>query len=162
MRSGSGPWRGGPARPAGWSSRGGSDRLRDALGLWRGEAFAEFDAPFATAQRTALEELRLAAVEDRITAELADGRGTRVGGRARNAGRPAPVAGELWAQLMTALYRSGRQGDALGAFQRARNALVDELGVEPGPELQAVEAQVLAHDARLLAVAVCSRHRHQD
>ena len=66
------------------------------------------------------------------------------------------------AQLMTAPGRSGRQGDALGAFQRARSALVDELGVEPGPELQAVEAQVLAHDARLLAVASCRRHRHQD
>ena len=64
-----------------------------------------------------------------------------------------PWRERLWAQLMTALYRSGRQGDALGAFQRARSALVDELGVEPGPELQAVEAQVLAHDAQLLAVA---------
>ena len=128
-------------------------RLRDALGLWRGEAFAEFDAPFAVAERTALEESRLGAVEDRIIAELAVGAGPELVAELETLVGQHPWRERLWAQLMTALYRSGRQGDALGAFQRARSALVDELGVEPGPELQAVEAQVLAQDARLLAVA---------
>ena len=129
-----------------------ASRLRDALGLWRGEAFAEFDAPFAVAERTALEEQRLAAVEDRITADLAMGAGPELVGELETLVGQHPWREKLWAQLMTALYRSGRQGDALGAFQRARRALVDELGVEPGPELRAVEAQVLAHDAELLAL----------
>jgi len=126
--------------------------LRDALGLWRGEAYAEFDAPFALAERTALEELRLAAVEDRIAADIARGAGPEVVGELETLVGRHPWRERLWAQLMTALYRSGRQGDALNAFQRARNALVDELGIEPGPALRAVEAQVLAQDAALLAV----------
>lgn len=124
--------------------------LRDALAMWRGEAYAEFDAPFAIAERTALEELRLAAVEDRIAADLAMGAGPELVGELGALVRRHPWRERLWGQLMTALYRSGRQADALGAFQRARAALVDELGVEPGPDLRAVEARVLAQDARLL------------
>jgi DNA-binding SARP family transcriptional activator/energy-coupling factor transporter ATP-binding protein EcfA2 len=130
-----------------------ASKLRDALALWRGEAYAEFDAPFAVAERTALEESRLAAVEDRIAADLAMGAGPELVAELEALVGRHPWRERLWAQLMTALYRSGRQGDALGAFQRARTSLVDELGVEPGPQLRAVEAQVLAHDARLLAVA---------
>ena len=84
--------------------------------MWRGEAFAEFDAPFATAQRTALEELRLAAVEDRITADLAMGAGPELVAELETLVSQHPWREKLWAQLMTALYRSGRQGDALGAF----------------------------------------------
>ncbi len=126
--------------------------LRDALGLWRGEAYAEFEAPFAVAERSALGELRLATMEDRIAAELATGAGPELVGELETLVGRHPLRERLWAQLMTALYRSGRQGDALGAFQRARTALVDELGIEPGPELRAVEAQVLAQDPGLLAV----------
>ncbi|CAN5649845.1 hypothetical protein BH24ACT13_BH24ACT13_11530 [soil metagenome] len=123
--------------------------LHDALRLWRGEAYAEFDAPFAVAERTALEELRLAAVEDRVAADLGTGAGPELVGELEALLVRHPWRERLWAQLMTALYRSGRQGDALRAFQRARASLVDELGVEPGPELQAVEAMVLAQDTRL-------------
>jgi DNA-binding SARP family transcriptional activator len=126
--------------------------LRDALGLWRGEAYAEFDAPFAVAERTALEELRLAAVEDRIAADLDLGAGTELVAELETLVGRHPWRERLWAQLMTALYRSGRQGDALGAFQRARTALVDELGIDPGPDLRAVEALVLAQDPELLGV----------
>ena len=126
--------------------------LRAALGLWRGEAYAEFDAPFAAAERTALEELRLAVVEDRIAADLAMNASQELVGELETLVGRHPWRERLWAQLMTALYRSGRQGDALGAFQRARRSLVDELGIEPGPELRAVEAMVLAQDVALLGV----------
>jgi WD40 repeat protein/DNA-binding SARP family transcriptional activator len=129
-----------------------ASELRDALGLWRGEAYAEFDAPFAIAERTGLDELRLAAVEDRIAADLDMGAGPELVAELETLVGRHPWRERLWAQLMTALYRSGRQGDALGAFQRARTSLVDELGIEPGPELRAVEALVLAQDAQLLGV----------
>lgn len=124
--------------------------LRDALTLWRGEAYAEFDAPFASVERSALEELRLAAVEDRVAADLATAQGPELVGELETLVATHPLRERLWAQLMTALYRTGRQGEALRAFQRARTSLIEELGIEPGPELQAVEAMVLAQDARLL------------
>jgi DNA-binding SARP family transcriptional activator/WD40 repeat protein len=126
--------------------------LREALALWRGEAYAEFDAPFAIAERTALEELRLAAVEDRVAADLALGAGSELVAELETLVDQHPWREKLWGQLMTALYRSGRQGDALAAFRRVRKALVDELGLEPGPELRAVEAKILAQDADLLTV----------
>ncbi|HSK27055.1 MAG TPA: BTAD domain-containing putative transcriptional regulator, partial [Jiangellales bacterium] len=128
-----------------------ADHLRAALALWRGQAYAEFDAPFATAERTALEELRLTALEDRVAAELTLGAGPGLVGELEALVGRHPWRERLWAQLMTALYRSGRQAEALSAFRRARAALVEELGVEPGPELRAVEAQVLAQDPLLLA-----------
>jgi hypothetical protein len=102
--------------------------------------------------RTALEELRLTAVEDRIAADLALGAGPELVSELETLVGQNPWRERLWAQLMTALYRSGRQGDALDAFQRARTSLIDELGVEPGPDLRAVEARVLAQDAALLPV----------
>ena len=126
-----------------------SSTLREALGLWRGEAYAEFDAPFAVVERTALEELRLAALEDRMAADLGGGAGPELIGELEGLVARHPWRERLWAQLMTALYRAGRQGDALGAFRRAREALVNELGVEPGPDLRAIEAMVLAQDIRL-------------
>jgi len=124
--------------------------LRGALALWRGEAHAEFGAPFAATERSALEELRLAALEDRISADLGIGAGLELVGELEALVAAYPLRERLWSQLMMALYRSGRQGDALRTYQRARSSLVDELGVEPGRELQAVEAAVLAHDVRLL------------
>ena len=127
--------------------------LREALALWRGEAYAEFDAPFASAERTALEEIRLAAVEDRVAADLGTGAGPELVAELEALVSLHPWRERLWGQLMTALYRSGRQGDALRAFQRARTSLVDDLGVEPGPDLQEVEAMVLSQDARLLGVS---------
>lgn len=126
--------------------------LAEALRLWRGEAYAEFDAPFAHAERLALDELRLAATEDRVAADLGAGAGAELVVELESLVAQHPWRERLWAQLMTALYRSGRQGDALRAFQRARRSLVDELGVEPGHDLQAVEALVLAQDTGLLGV----------
>ncbi|WP_456845655.1 nSTAND1 domain-containing NTPase [Cellulomonas sp. P5_C6] len=133
--------------------------LREALGLWRGDAYAEFDAPFAVAERRALDELRLAAFEDRASAELDVGEGPDLIAELEAVVSEHPLRERLWAQLMTALYRSGRQGDALRAYQRARDSLVDELGVEPGDELRDLQALVLAHDPRLLGPAHASRSR---
>ena len=128
--------------------------LSEALALWRGDAYAEFDAPFADTERRALEEVRLAALEDRASAELEIGGGTALIAGLESLVRAHPLRERMWAQLITALYRSGRQGDALRSYQRARSALVEELGVEPGDELQQLHSAVLAHDPRLLRPAV--------
>ena len=128
-------------------------RLREALSQWRGDAYADIaEAAFAPAEARRLGELRLAAVESRVEAELADTAPTA----------PAALAGELqllvaehphrerfWTQLITCLYRLGQQAEALAAYQRARTRLVEDLGVEPGPELRAAELAVLAGDGRL-------------
>ncbi|HSK55649.1 MAG TPA: BTAD domain-containing putative transcriptional regulator, partial [Jiangellales bacterium] len=124
--------------------------LREALELWRGEPYAEFDGPFAVAERTALEELRLTAVEDRSAAQLATGAGPELIAELDALTARHPWRERLWVQLMTALYRAGRQADALDAYRRARSVLGDELGLEPGPELREAEARVLAQDQTLL------------
>ena len=126
--------------------------LREALGLWRGSAYADFqDTLFGAAEAARLEEMRLAAVEARIDADLALGRHTEVIAELEGLVREHPLRERLWAQLMIAFYRGGRQSDALLAFRRARGGLVEEIGVEPGPELQALETAVLAHDPGLAA-----------
>jgi WD40 repeat protein/DNA-binding SARP family transcriptional activator len=124
--------------------------LREALGLWRGQAFEEFtesDAVVAEADRLA--ELRLAAVEDRLEAELRLGRHRELVAELDGLVRDQPLRERLWAQLMLALYRSGRQADALLAYQRARSVLVEELGIDPGAELRRLQAAVLAQDPGL-------------
>jgi DNA-binding SARP family transcriptional activator len=124
--------------------------LRDALGLWRGAAYADFqDTWFGATEAARLEEMRLAALEARIDADLALGRHAEVTAELEALVRECPLRERFWAQLMRALYRGGRQSDALLAFRRARDCLVEELGVEPGAELQALEAAVLAHDPGL-------------
>jgi WD40 repeat protein/DNA-binding SARP family transcriptional activator len=126
--------------------------LREALGLWRGSAYADFqDTLFGAAEAARLEEMRLAAVEARIDADLALGRHTEVIAELESLVREHPLRERLWAQLMIAFYRGGRQSDALLAFRRARGGLVEEIGVEPGPELQALETAVLEHDPGLAA-----------
>jgi WD40 repeat protein/DNA-binding SARP family transcriptional activator len=127
-----------------------SSTLRQALGLWRAEAFGEFpeiDGCVAAARR--LEELRLALVEDLVDADLADGRSSDLVGEIETLLRDEPFRERLWGQLIVALYRSGRQRDALEAYQRARRLLTDELGIEPGPDLRRLEAAVLAQDPSL-------------
>jgi WD40 repeat protein/DNA-binding SARP family transcriptional activator/class 3 adenylate cyclase len=127
-----------------------SSTLRQALGLWRGEAFGEFpevEGCVAAARR--LEELRLALVEDLVDADLADGRSSDLVGEIETLLRDEPFRERLWAQLIVALYRSGRQHDALEAYQRARRLLTEELGIEPGPDLRRLEAAVLAQDPSL-------------
>ena len=124
--------------------------LREALGLWRGRAFEEFlDADFGTAESDRLAELRLAALEDRIEAELRLGRHRELVAELEGLVREQPLRERLWAQLMLALYRSGRQADALLAYQRARSVLVEELGIDPGAELRRLHAAILAQDPAL-------------
>ena len=145
---GAGQAGGRPAR--GWRRRRRHRRCGRRLGMWRGEAFGEFpevEGCVAAARR--LEELRLALVEDRVDADLADGRASGVVGEIETLLRDEPFRERLWGQLIVALYRSGRQRDALEAYQRARRLLTDELGIEPGPELRRLEAAVLAQDPSL-------------
>ena len=118
--------------------------LTEALALWRGPAYAGFDADFAHAEARRLEELRLAVTEDRVAAELALGRAAQSVPELERLVGEHPHRERLWEMLVTALYRSGRQGDALGAYERARVLLADELGVDPGPGLRSVHARVLA------------------
>ena len=128
--------------------------LRQALGLWRGRPLAEFaDSGFAPGMITRLEEARLTAAEDRIEAELMLGGRGELAGELEALVQEHPLRERLWGQLILALYRAGRQGDALEAYQRARAVLADELGVDPGPELRQLEAAVLAQDPALDAPA---------
>ncbi len=126
------------------------ERLGAALGLWRGEALGDIGFErFVVAEAARLEGLRLDALQDRIDAELMLGRGAELVGELERLVAAEPLRERLWAQLMLALYRSGRQADALGAYRRARQTLVSELGIEPGPELRELERRILAHDPAL-------------
>jgi DNA-binding SARP family transcriptional activator len=124
--------------------------LREALGLWRGQAFEEFtDSDVVVAEADRLSELRLAALEDRLEADLRLGRHRELVAELERLVKEQPLRERLWAQLMLALYRAGRQADALLAYQRARSVLVEELGIDPGSELRRLQAAVLAQDPGL-------------
>ena len=124
--------------------------LREALALSRGPALADFAfEPFAQAPAARLEELRLATLEERIDADLACGRHTELVGELESLVREHPLRERLRGQLMLALYRSGRQAEALDVFQAGRRALVDELGIDPSPALQRLERAILQQDASL-------------
>ena len=127
-----------------------AETLRAALALWRGTPLADLEwEQFAQAEIGRLEELRLAAYEDRIEADLALGRHGQVVPELERLVAEHPLRERLRAQLMLALYRAGRQADALAVYQRARKTLVDELGIEPGESLRALERAILAHDPSL-------------
>jgi DNA-binding SARP family transcriptional activator len=124
--------------------------LSEALALWRGPALGELGyEPFAQAAVGRLEELRLAALERRIDADLALGRHVDLIGELQSLITAEPLRERFRGQLMLALYRSGRQGDALAAYRAARTTLVEELGIEPGPALQELERAVLRQDRSL-------------
>jgi DNA-binding SARP family transcriptional activator len=124
--------------------------LRQALGLWRGQAYQEFlDSEVTVAEADRLAELRLAAMEDRIEAELRLGRHRELVAELEGLVHEQPLRERLWAQLMLALYRAGRQADALLAYQRARSVLVEELGIDPGAELRRLQTAILAQDPGL-------------
>jgi DNA-binding SARP family transcriptional activator len=128
-----------------------AERLRDALELWRGPPLADFTyAPFAQPAIARLNELRLAAVELRIEADLALGRHAAVAAELEPLVADHPLRERFWAQLMLALYRAGRQAEALAAYRAARERLVEEVGIEPGPDLQALERRILAQDPELV------------
>jgi DNA-binding SARP family transcriptional activator len=132
--------------------------LRQALGMWRGPPLAEFTfEQFAQAEIRRLEELRLVAVEDRIEAELELGRHGDVVGELEGLVGEHPLRESFRRQLMLALYRSGRQAEALGAYQDARSRFVDELGIEPGPELKRLQTEILRHEAGLATTAPAGR-----
>jgi predicted ATPase/DNA-binding SARP family transcriptional activator len=127
-----------------------SGLLWAALDLWRGDALADF--PGVAAARSAatrLEELRLAALEDRIEVELGLGHQALLIGELQALVEREPLRERLHAQLMRALYATGRQADALAAYQRAREVLAERAGLDPGPDLRRLEAQLLAQDPAL-------------
>src|ERR671935_3030618 len=124
--------------------------LREALSLWRGPALAEFrDEPFAEAAARRLDELRVHALEERIDAELELGEHARVVPELEALVEEEPLRERARAQLMLALYRSGRQAEALELYRSGRRLLVDELGIEPGPALQELERAILRQDPAL-------------
>ena len=124
--------------------------LVEALALWRGPALADFEyEPFAQAEARRLEELRLAALEDRIEADLALGRQAALVGEIEGLVGQFPLRERLRGQLMLALYRSGRQAEALDTYQAARRVLVDDLGLEPSGALQELERGILRQDPSL-------------
>ena len=126
-----------------------SERLGDALSLWRGRPLAEFSEPFARDAGARLEEARLAALGDRIEADFALGGHARLVSELEQLVAAEPFRERLRAQLMLALYRSGRQTEALDVYRRTRETLVDELGIEPSEELQELEQAILRHDKSL-------------
>jgi DNA-binding SARP family transcriptional activator len=127
-----------------------ADRLREALALWRGPPLADFAyEPFAQTTIGRLEELRLTTLEKWIEAELAAGREREMVGELRTLVAEHPLREGFRAQMMLALYRTGRQADSLEVYQQTRRLLVGELGVEPAPPLQQLHRAVLTHDPSL-------------
>jgi predicted ATPase/class 3 adenylate cyclase len=125
-------------------------RLGEALGLWRGPALVDFAyEAFAQAEAARLEELRVSALEDKIDADLALGRHGELVGDLEAAACDNPLRERLWAQWMLALYRAGRQAEALRAYQELRAHLGDELGITPSPELVALEEAIVLQKPEL-------------
>ncbi|QFG24563.1 BTAD domain-containing putative transcriptional regulator [Actinomadura sp. WMMB 499] len=124
--------------------RAARSRLAEALGLWQGPAFAEVaDEPWATAETARLDELRLVATELHVAAGLRIGDPAAVVPEAERLTRDEPLREEGWRLHALALWSSGRQADALAALRRARGILAEELGLDPGPDLTALEEAIL-------------------
>jgi DNA-binding SARP family transcriptional activator len=129
--------------------------LRQALELWRGPAFAEFPSePFAPEAGRRLEEARLEALELRVDADLSLGRHAELVRELEELVAREPFRERFSAQLMIALYAAGRQADALELYRRTRETFVEELGIEPSPELQELERSILRHDVSIRAAPV--------
>src|SRR3954451_5225092 len=128
------------------------EALEAGLALWRGAPLADLAyEPFAQSEIARLDDQRLAALQARIDTDLALGKHAHVIGELQRLTSEHPLREGLHAQLMLALYRSGRQAEALEAYRKARATLVEGLGIEPGEELRAMERAVLAQDAALAA-----------
>src|SRR5262249_40560930 len=140
-----------------------AERLRGALALWRGPPLADFSYDsFAQDEIRRLEELRLGALEDRIEADLDLGRHEDVVGELESLASAHPLRERFQSHLMVALYRCGRQAEALAVYQNVRRRFVDELGLEPSPPLQQLEQAILRHDPSLSAperVTAMPQHR---
>jgi DNA-binding SARP family transcriptional activator len=139
----------GQAALAAGSAARAAELLREAVALWRGPALGEFDEPFAAIESARLEELRLAAIEDRIDAELALGHHAGLAGELEALVARHPLRERLHGQLMLALYRSGRQAEALEGYRGLRAMLTTELGIEPSPALRELERRMLQQDPGL-------------
>lgn len=138
----------------------GRELLVEALGVWRGPPLSELSLAGETAAEIGrLEELRLAALEQRIEVDLQLGRHVDVIGELRRLVTEHPWRERLHAQLMVAHYRAGRQVDALAAYRTARTALIEQLGIEPGPELKRLEREILEHAPALRQPRRASRAR---
>jgi predicted ATPase/DNA-binding winged helix-turn-helix (wHTH) protein len=128
--------------------------LEEAIGLWRGAALVEFaDQPWAQVEAARLEELRLVAIEGLVELRLAGGGQAGVVGELEGLVAAHPTRERLRGLLMVALYRSGRQADALGVYQATRTVLAEELGIDPSPELQRLHQAILVQDPTLDAAA---------
>jgi DNA-binding SARP family transcriptional activator/class 3 adenylate cyclase len=147
-------WEAGRESLAGGDAQAARTALGEALGLWRASPLLDlrYEAAFGT-HIGRLEELRAACVEDRIDADLRCGRHAAVVAELEALVGEHPLRERLRVLLMLALYRSGRQADALSAYQSARQALVDELGIDPSPALVDLERQILRQDPALLPSA---------
>jgi DNA-binding SARP family transcriptional activator len=143
-------WARGRERAAVGDHAGAARVLREALGLWRGPALAEVaDAPLARAEATRLDEARLAALEERIEADLTCGRHEEVISELEALSVAHPLRERIWGLRMLALYRAGRQAEALRTYQELRRRLAAELGIEPGAALSRLESAILRHDPGL-------------
>ena len=129
-----------------------ADQAGTALALWRGDPLTGVESELlALREVPRLAELRLQALETRIDADLHLGRRSEVVGELRHLASAHPLREHFHGQLMLALYRDGRQGEALAAYQQARDVLIDELGTEPGTELRELHQRILTADPALAA-----------
>src|SRR5262249_37248625 len=130
------------------------DRLGDALALWRGRALADVASePPLRIEAERLGERRLLALEGRTDAQLTRGGGPELVGEPEQLGGEYPFQQRLLGQLMLSLYRAGRPADALAAYQSFRRRFAEEVGLEPSPELRALERRILEQDATLKPAA---------
>jgi DNA-binding SARP family transcriptional activator len=137
--------------------------LREALSLWRGSALADLEQEtFAQSEIHRLEDLRLGVLEERIAADLDLRADAELVGEIEALVAQHPLRERLRSQLMLALYRSGRQAEALSAYHDARRTLVEELGIEPGPELQALYGSILRQERSLVRIAPPPLDDHYD
>ena len=134
------------------------EALREALGLWRGQGFTELtESPFGAPWATRLQELRRECEEDLVDARLAASDERPPVAELEMAVAAEPLRERRWAQLMLALYRDGRQADALRTFERLRTLLAEEIGIDPSAELRALEAAILVQDPSLLQTPAAVR-----
>jgi predicted ATPase/DNA-binding SARP family transcriptional activator len=137
-----------------------ADAVASALELWRGAALQGLtDTAWFTAEARRLESLRVDLLEEQFEVALTLGEHREVVPVLRSTLQKNPFRERLWTQLMLALYRSGRQADALETFQEARSVLAEALGLEPGPELRRLQDAILAHDPAIAAAPVAPRRR---
>lgn len=146
---------------AGTDARHAVDLLQEALGLWRGPALDDCrDEPWATGAAVRLDEMRIVALEGLNDARLAVGEHGQLCGELERLVDEHPLRERLWAQLMLAQYRSGRQADALRSYQRLRERLAEDLGIDPSRELADLEGAILRQDPRLASAPSTPARAH--